>query len=78
MSAENLTKDPGACREGCSDEPHKHRWEIEPHYDSDFDVLVIDDEDAWDEIIRVLENVYDDMAPGDERTITIRYNGPKP
>lgn len=64
------------CAEGC-DGNCRHVWEIEPHYDSDFDVLVVDDLDAWDEIIRALEAIYDNMAAGDERTLTIRFNGPR-
>jgi hypothetical protein len=51
-------------------------WEIEPHYCSDFDILDVGSTDAWDELIQVVEYVYDNMEPGDERTITIRYNGP--
>lgn len=63
------------CIEGC-DGTHKHRWEFEPHYQSDFDTLVVDnDGDAWDELMKVVENVYDNMEPGDERTIKIRFNG---
>jgi hypothetical protein len=65
------------CAEGCEGNC-RHVWEIEPHYDSNFDVLVVDDMDAWDEIIRALEAVYDNMAAGEERTLTIRFNGPRP
>lgn len=53
-------------------------WEIEPHYCSDFDVLDVDDLDAWDQLIQVVEHVYDNMEAGEERTITIRFNGPRP
>ena len=62
------------CIEGC-DRSHKHAWEIEPHYSSDFDVLVCDHDDAWDELIKVVEAVYDNMEAGQERTIKIRFNG---
>jgi hypothetical protein len=62
------------CLEGC-DGSHKHAWEIEPHYRSDFDVLVCDHDDAWDQLMMVVENVYDNMEAGEERTITIRFNG---
>jgi hypothetical protein len=66
------------CTEGRDERPHKHAWEFEPHYDSDFDVLVCDHEDAWDELIKVVEAVYDNMEAGEQRTITIRFNGVKP
>lgn len=54
------------------DDARSYEWHIEPHYDSDFDVLVTNMDDAWDELIKVVENVYDNMEPGEERTITIR------
>lgn len=72
---EQVTKDPQLCTEGCDEHPCKHLWEFEPHYCSDFDVLVADHEDAWDELIKVVESVYDNMEAGEERTIKIRYNG---
>lgn len=56
----------------------KHAWEFEPHYDSDFDVLVCPHENAWDELVKVVEAVYDNMEAGEERTITLRFNGEKP
>jgi len=63
------------CDEGC-DGSHKHRWEIEPHPDnSDFDVCVCDnDDEAREALERVVERVWDDMEPGDERVIKIRMN----
>lgn len=78
MSDEVTSKEldpPLDCTEGCDGRPHKHAWEISPHYCSDYDVLVCDHDDAWDELIKVVENVYDNMGAGDERTITIRFNG---
>lgn len=72
----DLTSETSACAEGC-DGDHKHEWEIEPHYCSDFDVLVVNNENAWDELIKVVEHVYDNMEAGEQRTITIRFNGLK-
>jgi hypothetical protein len=63
------------CLEGC-DGSHKHRWEIEPHPDTtDFDVFVCDDDmHALESLRAVAEKVFDDMEPGQERTIKIRMN----
>lgn len=75
--SEQVPAEQRTCAEGC-DGDHKHAWEIEPHYCSDFDVLVCDHEDAWDELIKVVEAVYDNMEKGEQRTITIRFNGVRP
>ena len=63
------------CNEGC-DGDHTHKWEISPHYQSsDFDVLVTDcDKQAWEAIVAAAEMVFDDLEPGQERTITIKCN----
>jgi hypothetical protein len=57
-------------------EGHKYKWEIEPHpYDSDFDVLVTDDDDAaLQALLDVAEQVWDGMQSGDEQAIKIRCN----
>jgi hypothetical protein len=63
------------CTEGCSGD-HRHKWEIEPHaYTHDFDVYVSDsDKEALQALRDTVEAVFDDMNPGDTRTITIRMN----
>lgn len=77
MTEQRTKEDDLDCSEGCDERPHKHAWEIEPHYCSDFDVLVCDHDDAWDELMKVVEAVYDNMEAGDERVIKIRFNGVK-
>ena len=63
------------CRDGCADDDHKHAWEIEPSPQSDFDVFVCDTDDgARNALERVVEMVWDEIGPGEERTITIRRN----
>jgi hypothetical protein len=58
-----------------ADENHQYKWHISPHYNSDYDVLVCDkDDEAWDNIVQIAEHIFDDMIPGDERTITIKLN----
>lgn len=63
------------CTEGC-DGDHKHKWEIEPHPSThDADVLVVDDDkEALQWLLATAESVWDDMEPGEERTIKIRCN----
>lgn len=72
MSTETETHD---CTEGCSGD-HAHKWEIEPHaYTSDFDVYVTDiDKEALQALRDAVERVFDDLTPGETRTITIRMN----
>lgn len=54
-----------------TDEPH--RWEIEPHYISDFDVLVTNnDGEAKEALLEIAENVWDAIEPGEERVIKVR------
>lgn len=51
------------------------KWEIEPALTSDADLTFSnDDDEALDIALRVLEQVWDDMEPGDVRTITLRLN----
>lgn len=63
------------CKEGCDDD-HTHKWEIIPHpYDSDFDVLVTDDDDeALRAIQEAAEKAWDACEPGQTQTITIKHN----
>jgi hypothetical protein len=52
------------------------RWEVEPHpYNSDYDVLVTDDDhEALEALRKAVEMVWDSMELNCEATITLRYN----
>jgi hypothetical protein len=71
-----LPSDELDCDEGCSDDGHKHKWEIEPHpYNSDFDVYVTDDDsEALLALQKVAEDAWDGCEPGQEKVIKIRHN----
>lgn len=63
------------CTEGCADDGHKHKWEIEPSGTTDFDVFVSDDdEDAAERLNLICDDILDELEPGQSRTITIRCN----
>lgn len=57
-----------------TDEPH--RWEVEPHYLTDFDVLVTNnDDEAREAILEIAEHhLWDDNEPGQERVMKVRMN----
>jgi len=66
------------CTDGCCDDGNdrKHKWEIEPHpYDSDFDVMVTDDDgEALEALQTAAELVWDGMEAGEEKVLKIRCN----
>lgn len=57
-----------------TDEPH--RWEIEPHYLTDFDVLVTNnDDEAREAILEIAEqHLWDGNEQGQERVMKVRMN----
>ena len=57
--------------EGCEADGHKHKWEIEPSPDLDFDTYVTDDDQ---EAIDAINQLWDAMIPDDEVTIKIKLN----
>jgi hypothetical protein len=63
------------CTEGCADDGHPHKWQIEPHPRSgDFDTYVTDDDqEARRVFMEAAEAAWDDCEPGQTRTITIRH-----
>lgn len=63
------------CTEGCGDDGHKHKWEIEPSPISGFDTFVTDDDqDCAERVAEVVEQVMDSLEEGGSVTITIRLN----
>lgn len=63
------------CTDGCEDDGHKHKWEIEPSPVRGFDVFVTDDDQvASERVADVVEQVMDNLEPGESVTITIRLN----
>jgi hypothetical protein len=51
------------------------KWEIEPAITSEFDLTCTnDDNEAFDIAERVLERLWDEMEPGDTRTLRITLN----
>lgn len=76
VQLEPITKEELDCDDGCSDDGHKHKWEIEPHpYNSDFDVFVTDsDDEAREAVLYAAEHEWDAASPGEERVIKIRLN----
>ena len=57
-------------------EDREYKWEISPHPDSsEADTLVCDDDnEAREWLLSIAEGVWDDMEPGETRTITITCN----
>lgn len=54
-------------------EDQDYKWEIEPHYSTDWDMYVTDsDSMAKHALLTVAEKLWDEMLPGEERTIKIR------
>ena len=56
------------------------KWNVEPHpYDSSVDVFVTDDDqEALNAIQRAAEMyLWDDIEPGQERVLRVRYNAKK-
>ena len=79
MNGDALSKeDDNDCSQGCDHPDGHHKWEIEPHPHSHaFDTFVCDDDKrALEALHDLVENTWDDMTPGDEKTITIRMNKP--
>lgn len=74
--SDSLTSEDMDCSEGCSDDGHRHAWEIEPNpYNNDFDVYVTDDEvEACVAIIEAAEQAWDQCEEGEEIVIKIRRN----
>lgn len=61
------------CTEGCGEDCKGHKWEIEPHPRSHFDVYVCDDDDdALEVLLEAAEQAWDQCGDGMERTIKIR------
>ena len=61
-----------------ADEGRVYKWEVEPHpYSSDFDTYVTDDDqEALAAARQALENLWDDMNPGDEVMVIIKMHEP--
>lgn len=54
-------------------EEREYKWEIEPHYSTDWDVYVTDsDSMAKYALLNVAEKLWDEMKSGEERIIKIR------
>ena len=63
------------CSEGCADDGHQHAWEFEPSTQSDFDVYATDNElDLIMQLELLIEQIMDDIEPGEEMIIKIRHN----
>jgi hypothetical protein len=49
------------------------KWEIEPHYSTDWDIYVTNDDGfARHALLEVAEKIWDEIQPGEERIIKIR------
>ena len=61
-----------------ADEGHVYRWEIEPHpYSTDYDTYVTDDDQqARQAAMDAAELLWDEMSPGDDVSVKIKFNGP--
>ena len=61
-----------------AEEGRIYKWEIEPHpYSPEFDTYMTDDDqDALEAARQALENLWDDMNPGDDVMVIIKMREP--